>query len=444
MGIFTQRGIKVGHNKRTSSIQPVRIEHCETVTLLMKQHIGVPCKPLVNPGDRVALGQVVGDTDAPLAAPIHASISGTVKRLEMIRVPSGEDVQAVVINTDGEMRPAENLEPPSIGTREDFFAAVRASGLVGLGGAGFPAHAKLRSAAKDANILLVNAAECEPYITADHREALDKGEAVIRGIRAICEALEIREAIIGIESNKSDAIQKLKALSTWHSSANLKISVGVLPSRYPQGAEKMMIHTLTGRVVPLGKLPSAVGALVMNVASVAFIGRYIKNGKPLVSRTVTVDGGAVHTPMNVRVPIGIGLEELITFCGGLDSPPAKIILGGPMMGSASPNLETVISKCNNSLLLFTRAQAELMQESACIRCGKCVAGCPMKLMPCVLESAYRAGDLETLTKRDAMGCIECGSCSFVCPAKRELVQRIRMGKRLLREEEAKRKEAAKA
>jgi electron transport complex protein RnfC len=439
--MFTTRGIKVGHDKRTSTLQPVRIEHCQTVTLLMKQHIGAPCKPAVKLGDIVDRGQIVGDTDAALAAPIHASISGVCKRIEMIRVPSGEDVQAVVIESDGEMRPAANLEPPKAETREDFFAAVRQSGLVGLGGAGFPAHAKLRSACGEANILLVNAAECEPYITTDHREALDKGDNVIAGIRAICAHLDIKDAVIGIESNKGDAIEKLRALSLWNSSEGLKISVGVLPSRYPQGAEKMMIDSLTKRTVPLGKLPSAVGALVMNIGSVAFIGRYLQDGKPLVSRTVTVDGGAVHTPMNVRVPIGIGLRELIEFCGGLDHPPAKIILGGPMMGSASPNLDTVISKCNNSLLLFTREQAEGESESACIRCGKCVAGCPMRLMPCVLEAAYRTGSTEILRRRDVAGCIECGSCSFVCPAKRELVQRMRMGKRLVREEDERRREA---
>ncbi|MDR1927398.1 MAG: electron transport complex subunit RsxC [Oscillospiraceae bacterium] len=443
MGFFSQKGIKVGHSKETSALKPVRIEGCAEVTLLMKQHIGAVCRATVQKGDRVLVGQVVGDTDVPLAAPIHASVSGTVKGFADIRVLSGEDIPAVVLSSDGRMEELP-FAPPKMETQEEFFAAVRASGLVGLGGAGFPAHAKLRSAAGDVDILLVNAAECEPYITADHREALDAGEDILAGIRLIARFLEIPRAVIGIENNKGDAVNHLKALCAAASCARLQITTGVLPSRYPQGAEKMFIHSLTGRVVPLGKLPSAVGALVMNVASVAFLGRYEKTGKPLISRTVTVDGGAVKTPMNVRVPIGIKLQELISFCGAGELRPKKIILGGPMMGSASPDLNAVISKCNNSVLLFDEAQTALKPESACIRCGGCVAACPMKLLPVQLEQASRARDAALLEKRDVKGCIECGSFSYVCPAGRELVQRIRMGKRLLREAQQKQKEAAKA
>jgi electron transport complex protein RnfC len=436
MGIFTKTGIRVMHNKKTSALRPVRIDTCQHVTLLMKQHIGAPCVPCVKAGERVLAGQLVGDNATGLCAPIHASISGVVKKIDVLRIPSGEDVQAVEIDSDGQMEYAP-AQAPQPAAQEDFFAAVRASGLVGLGGAGFPTHAKLRSAAGQANILLVNAAECEPYITVDHREALDSAQDVLAGIEVICRWLEIPEAVIGIENNKKDAIAHLKALCAAHTSQTLKLRTGVLPSRYPQGAEKMFIRSLTGRVVPLGKLPAAVGVLPMNVGSVAFLGRYFKTGRPLISRSVTVDGGAIAHPMNVRAPVGIGLRELLEFCGAGEAQPAKIILGGPMMGGASPNLNAVLSKCNNAVLLFHTAQANLKPETACIRCGACVAACPMKLQPLKLEQAYLARDAAALQRLHNPACIECGCCAYVCPAGRGLVQRFRLGKQFIREQEAK-------
>ncbi|MDR1733662.1 MAG: electron transport complex subunit RsxC [Oscillospiraceae bacterium] len=438
MGVFTRRGIKVQHNKHTAALQAVRIEDCKEVQLLMKQHIGAPCKPLVKPGDKVQVGDVVGDTPGALCVPVHASVSGTVKRIEVKRIANGEDVQMAVIESDGLMdEPLRRAPVPE--TFDEFIEAVRASGLCGLGGAGFPAYAKLKSAAGEANVLLINAAECEPYITADHRELLDSTEDVIDGARLIMRFLYLRETIIGIEDNKTDAIRLLQSACARAESAGLHISVGVLPSKYPQGAEKMFIHSLTERVVPVGKLPSSVGCLVMNVGSVAFLGRYFKTGKPLVSRTLTVDGGAVEKPMNVRVPIGISLKDVIDFCGGVKEQPKKIILGGPMMGNAAPTLDAPVSKANNAIILFTEAETRIPQETPCIRCGACVAGCPMQLMPCTLEAAARFDDYDTLEKRNVLACIECGSCSYVCPAKRQLVQRIKMGKGKLREVLAARK-----
>ena len=430
--------IRVNHNKNTSVLKPVRIDHCERVTLLMKQHIGAACVPCVKPGDTVLAGQLVGEAQGCVSAPVHASISGMVKKPEIIRVPSGEDVQAVVIEGDGKMERIAT-QAPQVHSREEFIQAVRESGLVGLGGAGFPASVKLESAVGRTDILLVNAAECEPYITADHREALDAADDLIEGIRHICKWMEIRQAVIGIENNKGDAIALLRDLCAQHTSSALQLRVGVLPSRYPQGAEKMFIHSLTKRVVPMGKLPPDVGVLTMNIASVAFVGRYMQTGMPLISRTVTLDGGAVPHPMNVRVPIGIQIRALCAFCGAGDVNPAKIILGGPMMGGANPDLNTVISKCNNAVLLFSAKQAKLKPETACIRCGCCVMACPMKLQPLKLERAYFKRDVQALEALYANNCMECGCCSYVCPAGRELVQRIRLGKVILKNAQSKEK-----
>lgn len=446
MSIFTPSpGVKIAHTKRTGSLRPVRIhECCETVTLLMKQHTGAACVPCVKPGDRVDRGQVVGDTETDLAAPVHASVSGMVRRVESRRLPSGEDVRAVVIESDGEMRPFPGLAPPRVESAAEFFAAVRRSGLVGLGGGGFPAHAKLRSAAGKAEILLVNGAECEPCVTADHREMLDAAPDVIEGIRHICRWLGIPKAIIGIERNKPDAIALLKTLCARESTSELALEVHAVPSRYPQGSNKQLSYSLTGRVVPLGGRLTEAGLVMSNVTSTAFLGRYMRTGIPLISRTVTVEGGAVRTPSNVRVPLGIGLRELADFCGGLTSAPVRIVLGGPMMGAAHPGLDTPICKCDNALLLLTKEEAELPPETACIRCGACVNACPMRLPPCELEAAYRAGDAALLEKRDVAACLECGCCAYVCPAKRDLVTRIRLGKDLVKDEIEKRKGAAKA
>jgi len=399
------------------------MEQCGRVTLPMRQHIGVPCEPCVKPGERVLAGQLVADSGAKVSAPVHASISGTVRS-------AGAD--AVVIESDGKMERIAS-QAPEVNSLEEFIAAVRQSGLVGLGGAGFPTSVKLESAAGRADILLVNAAECEPYITADHREALDNVEDLIEGMGHICRWLGIKEAVVGIEDNKGDAISLLRGLCALRASPALKLRVAVLPARYPQGAEKVFIHSITGRVVPLGKLPPDVGVLTMNIASVAFVGRYMRSGLPLISRTVTLDGGAVPHPMNVRVPIGVSIKELCAFCEVGESKPAKIIVGGPMMGKAQPDLDTPISKCNNAVLLLDEKQAKAKPETACIRCGCCVMACPMKLEPVRLERAVLRRDAQALEELSVSGCMECGCCAYVCPAGRELVEKIRDGKQLVRE-----------
>ncbi|MBR5774311.1 MAG: electron transport complex subunit RsxC [Clostridia bacterium] len=436
MGIFTSRGVSPAHKKHTENQKPTRLNGVESVTIPMKQHIGAPCEPTVKVGDSVKVGQVIGDTGAFMSAPIHASVSGTVARIAEIRLASGEKVKAVTIKSDGLMELYEGATPPQYETVEQFLSCVRASGLVGLGGAGFPAHVKLKVPEGKVDTLVINAAECEPYITTDNRECIDNTADVIDGIELVCKVLGLKSAVIGIENNKPEAIRALRDEVARRNSA---VIVKALKSKYPQGAEKVLIHSATGRVVPMGGLPMDAGCIVMNVASIAFLARYMRTGKPLVTRTVTVDGSAIASPCNLRVPIGAPLQAVVDAAGGFKCDAKKIILGGPMMGNSVSSLDYFITKTNNALLAFDEKDARPKKESACIRCGRCVSVCPMKLMPASLEKYRRCGDAEGLEKGAVLNCIECGCCSFTCPAGRQLVQSIRLGKSIVRTAQAERK-----
>ena len=347
-------------------------------------------------------------------------------------MPNGSRVDAIFIESDGEQRVSPDVKPPEVNNLSDLIAAVRESGLVGLGGAGFPTAVKL-SIPPDKNVdtMIVNVAECEPYITSDHREALENGWDIISGIMTVKEFLDIHRVIIGIENNKPDAIKALREIAD--SSVDIGDEIRVLPLKatYPHGAEKILIKACTGREVPMGGLPSDAGCLVMNVASIAFIARYLKTGMPLVSRRLTVDGSAIKDPTNVIVPIGTPIKEVFEFVGGYQEEPKKILMGGPMMGVALPNDELYIMKQNNAILAFGEKEARLAEPSACIRCGKCVSACPMRLLPLELCNASDRRDEDALNRLNAMNCMECGCCSFTCPAKRHLVQTIREGKAFL-------------
>lgn len=429
-------GVVVSHHKDTATMPVVRMPSPQFVVLPMQQHIGAPCEPTVKVGDTVGVGQVIGDSDKFVSTPIHASISGTVKSISDITLNSGVVTKAVTIESDGEMRLYEGVKPPQINNKEDFLKAVRASGLVGLGGAGFPSHVKLNfDESKGIDTLIINAAECEPYITVDYRECVDNSWDIFSSVHTLKEMLGFKNIIIAVEDNKPDAIKVLKDIADNNNNGD-SVKIMTLKSKYPQGAEKMMVLSATGRKVPPGKLPADVGCVVMNVTSVAFISRYLKTGKPLVSRSLTVAGDAIAKPQNVRVPIGTKISEIIDFCGGYCEEPYKLIGGGPMMGAALVDDQGPVLKSNNAILAFS-SNAKIKKEVDCIRCGRCAHVCPMSLVPTNITRLSKVKDVEGLKKAGTMVCMECGSCSYSCPAGKPLVQNMRLAKSIIREAEAK-------
>ena len=429
-------GVNVAPNKHTAEMPVERMPVPNTVVLPMQQHIGAPCIPTVKVGDTVSVGQVIGDSDKFVSAPIHATISGVVKAVGDVKLANGIITKGVTVESDGEMRLYEGVKPPIVTNREELIKAVRASGLVGLGGAGFPTHVKLNFPAdKNVDTLIVNAAECEPFITVDYRECVENSENVINGVFTLKKLLGFKEVVIAVEDNKPKAIEIFQKLIDEKHDDSVKIMA--LRSRYPQGAEKMMVLSATGRRVPPGKLPADVGCVVMNVASVAFVERYLETGKPLISRSITVDGSAIKTPKNLRVPIGINIQDIIDYCGGFKEEPRKIICGGPMMGIAICDTNAPICKQNNAILAFADKKGAVKPERDCIRCGRCVEVCPMSLMPTLIERFAKIRDKEGLERSFVSVCMECGSCAYACPSGRPLVQYMRLAKQVLREESAK-------
>lgn len=399
------------------------------VVIPLLQHIGVIGDPKVQKGDSVKVGQILGDSDKLMSAPVHSSVSGTVTAVDFMLWAGGVQVMTVEIQSDGKQELHPDLTPPVINNKQDFIQAVRQSGLVGLGGAGFPVHVKLNPPAdKKIDTLVINAAECEPYITSDYREILENSWNVLNGIQLVMQNLGIGRCLIGIEDNKPDAIAELRKICAQAADKAKNVSVVPLPTRYPQGAEKMLIWATTKRAVPAGKLPADVGVIVMNVTSVSFLAEYVKTGVPLIKKKVTVAGPLVKEPKNVEVLVGTPLADVFAFAGGLSADPTKVIMGGPMMGVAQHNLDTSVVKNTNALLAFGPEEGVLPPASACLRCGRCVTACPMGLLPLELNRAALRNDPAALDRYSVAACIECGSCSFVCPAKIHLVQAIRLGK----------------
>lgn len=424
------RGIFVKHLKNTAEEKTISMPVPSTVTIPMSMHIGAPCEPLVKMGDLVKVGQKIGESNAPFSAPIHASVSGKVKQVTEFRNALGMVSKAVVIEADGEQAISEDIKVPVINSREDFINAVKESGVVGLGGAGFPTHIKLNPKNLDQiDTLVINAAECEPYITSDYRECMESPEDIIEGINVVKKWLNIKNAYIGIESNKPASIKLLGELSEKHEG----IDVVELKAQYPQGAEKVIIYSTTGRVVNDGQLPADAGVVVLNVTTVSFIAKYLKTGMPLVSKRLTVDGSGANKGMNVIVPLGTAIKDVFEFCGGLKADCKKILMGGPMMGIAVPDLAQPIVKNNNAIIALNEKDATPAEETNCIKCGKCVYACPLNLMPAALEKAYDARNAESLVANDVNLCMNCGCCSYVCPAKRNLAQKNQLAKIFVRQ-----------
>ncbi len=428
------QGAAVPHHKGTGGMATLPMPLPKEITLTMQQHIGAPCKPAVKKGDTVLVGQLVGEAGGFVSSPIYSGVSGTVKALETVLAAGGGMVEAVVIETDGQQTLSPSIAPPAVSNQESFLAAVRQSGVVGLGGAGFPTSVKLAPKnLSDIDMLLINAAECEPYITSDEREILENSGDVLSGIAAVQKYLGIPKAVIGIERNKPEAMDLLFSLTQ----GDPKMEVHPLRSRYPQGAEKVLIESITGREVPAGGLPADVGVIVLNVTTVAAIGRYLATGMPLTTKRLTVAGGAVKEPKNVEVILGTSVADVIAFCGGFAEEPGKILMGGPMMGVALPGTDMPIMKQNNAILAFTHSEAALPAPSPCIRCGRCVNACPMRLSPVETALAYEARDVEMLKTLNADVCIACGVCSFVCPAARYVSQTANLARGYLLKEVAK-------
>lgn len=404
------------------------------VVIPLRQHIGAPCTPLVKPGDTVGLGQKLGDGEG-LCVPVHASVSGLVTAVEPRPHPGGGQVLSVVIENDYQDTPASALEPHldlSGLTKEEIVSIIGEAGIVGMGGATFPTDVKTVAGMGRVDTLIANACECEPYITADDALLCTYPEQVLRGMGALMAVLEPKRAVLAVEDNKSEAVGILKKqMETFPG-----IELLILPTRYPQGAEKQLIQAVTGRQVPPGALPKDVGCAVFNAATFASIYKAVYEGEPVTRRIVTVTGEGVREPKNLIVRIGTPFSEVIAAAGGLTGDVWKVLSGGPMMGVAQADLAVPVVKGTNAVLCLSRAQDREGAHPQCIRCAKCVTACPMSLQPLYLYRFEQAGDLTALRRLNLIDCIECGCCAYVCPGRLPLVESFRAGKRAVKEENA--------
>ncbi|MBR0534786.1 MAG: electron transport complex subunit RsxC [Clostridia bacterium] len=432
---FSLHGIKVPHRKHTADMPAERMT-AATVTIPTVMHIGKPATPIVKVGELVKVGTLIAQQEGYVSSPVYASVSGKVTKIQDMLLSNGSFAPAITIESDGEMAQDESIAAPAINTKEDFVEALKKSGIVGLGGAGFPTYVKF-NVDKPVDYLVINGAECEPYITSDTRTMLERGDDIRTGLEAVLEFIEIDKVIFAIEKNKKAAVTEMqKAVGDID-----KVQVKALPTIYPQGGEKVLVYHTTKRVIGNGKLPIDVGCIVINCTTLAAIGSYLKTGLPLVEKCVTVDGGCVKEPKNVIAPIGTALKDVFDFCGGFTQEPQKVLYGGPMMGIAVPDVNVPVLKQTNAILALTEKEARLPKATNCIRCGTCINTCPFGINPPALATAFRDKDIEGIKKAGAEICMECGCCSFNCPANRPITQTNKLAKALLREVAMKEKEA---
>ncbi len=427
-------GVHPNENKWYSCDQEtVAFPEPDVVVIPMSQHIGAPCKPLVKKGDLVTVGQKIGDNQG-LCVPVHASVSGKVKAVEARAHTNGDAVMSVVIENDHlgtlceDVKPRTQAEVDAL-TKDEIIAIVREAGIVGMGGATFPTHVKLGGQGVDT--VIVNAGECEPYITSDDRLCREEPAKVIEGLKIVMKVFGLSEGHIGIEDNKPEAVKALRANLCKEDG----ITVDVLPAKYPQGAEKQLIYAVTGREVPSGSLPASIGCAVLNVATVKAIYDAVYDGMPLIRRIVTVSGDILMEPKNLLVPIGTSFESLMEACGYKENP-YKVLSGGPMMGAAQYDLSVPTIKGVNAITVLGITNEFSVEDPRCLRCGKCTDACPMKLMPVLMYEAAQTGDVQEMKANNIMDCIECGSCAYTCPASVPLVLSFRVAKQTIRNDAA--------
>lgn len=429
MGLVTFKGgIHPPHAKKYT--EHLAIENYlspKIVEIPLRQHIGAPCEPIVKKGDVVKVGQKIGASEAYVSAHVHSSVSGTVIDVRRQFTAYGFDM-CVIIENDG----LESIDDSVLAKKEyqsyrgeEIIAFIKEAGIVGMGGAGFPTHVKLLPPKeKIIDSIILNGAECEPYLTCDHRLMLEDSQSIVHGLQILMHALNVKNAYIGIENNKPDAIQKMN-----EACSNTSIKVVPLRTKYPQGAEKQLIYACTKKEVPSGGLPMDVGVVVNNIATAAAVSVLFKTGMPLIERVCTVTGGAIASPKNVRFKIGTPISELIDFAGGYKSTPGKIIFGGPMMGVAQISDQLPAMKNTSGILVFDELEAKIPKATLCIKCGKCVTVCPANLLPIQISAYALDHRYDKAESLNALDCIECGSCAFICPAKRPLLETIRVAKR---------------
>ena len=423
-------GIHPKYNKEMSKTIPtVKTIEPKSVVIPMLQHIGAPCTPRVAVGDRVLKGQKIGDGEG-LCVPVHASVSGVVRAIEPRPHVRGTEILSVIIENDFKN---ESVTMPIPGNDDEILHAIREAGIVGMGGAAFPGNVKALGAMGNVDTLIANGCECEPYITADDTLLRTSPRQVLEGMLILRSLLDPQRLVLAVEDNKTEAIAELQKLLPSYPDVELAI----LPTRYPQGSEKQLIQAVTGRQVPPGQLPVKVGCAVFNVSTFAAVCRAVTEGKPLTERIVTVSGEAIAQPQNFLVPIGTSFHDLIEIAGGLHDKTERVISGGPMMGAAQSDLAVPVVKATNSVLCLLKDVNGAAENPVCLRCGKCVTVCPMRLQPLYMYRFTNAGRVDELNRMNLLDCMECGSCAFTCPGKLPLVETFRKGKQMVREAQKK-------